>query len=254
MNHIHIIAFLLVYFSAWYALTTYLKNAGYIDVGWGMGFFLLSLFVQLNINKPLGWLLFLMTFLWGARLSLHIFKRNYKKPEDFRYANFRKQWGKTYFVRAYFQLFLFQGLLMYIISVANILGQSAATLTSLPLVIFGILVYTIGMLFESIGDAQLKAHTQNPANKGKLIQTGLWKYTRHPNYFGESVLWFGVYFVALGLGAPIWAILSPITITLIIRYVSGVPMLEARLKKYAGYEEYVKNTSIFIPRLPRKGE
>jgi steroid 5-alpha reductase family enzyme len=143
---------------------------------------------------------------------------------------------------------------MYLISVANIQGQSIAKLASLPLIILGIFVYSAGLGLESIADTQLRNHIHNPKNKGMLIQTGVWKYSRHPNYFGESVLWWGIYIVSLGLGAPIWTILSPILITLMVRYVSGVPMLEERLKKYPGYETYVKNTSIFIPNLPKKGE
>ena len=254
MNHQSIILFLLFYFTAWYLIAAFLKNASYVDVGWGMGFFLLSLFVQLTVSKPLGWILFAMVFVWGARLSTHIFRRNFKKPEDYRYANFRKNWGKSYALRSYFQLFLFQGVLMYLISLANIQGQSVAKQQSLPLIILGVLVYFTGFGLESIADTQLRKHIRDPKNKGKLIQSGVWKYSRHPNYFGEAVLWWGIYLVSLGLGAPVWTILSPIVITLLIRYVSGVPMLEERLKKYAGYETYVKNTSIFIPNIPKKGE
>jgi steroid 5-alpha reductase family enzyme len=254
MNHQIILLFLFIYFTAWYLLAFYLKNASYVDVGWGAGFFLLSLLVQLTINKPMGWILFVMVFIWGARLSSHILRRNFKKPEDYRYANFRKAWGKSYALRSYFQLFLFQGILMYLISIANIQGQSIATLTYLPLIILGILVYSAGLGLESVADSQLRRHIRDPKNKGKLIQNGAWRYSRHPNYFGESLVWWGVYIVSIGLGAPLWTSISPIIITLLVRFVSGVPLLEERLKRYVGYEAYVKNTSIFIPRMPRKGE
>lgn len=254
MNHQWILLFLLLYFTAWYLLAAYIKNASYVDVGWGMGFFLLSLFVQFNVNKPLGWILFAMTFVWGVRLSSHILRRNFKKPEDYRYANFRKAWGKSYALRSFFQLFMFQGLLMYLISIANIQGQSQASLVYAPLVVIGLLVYLIGLGLESVADAQLRKHVANPSNKGRLIRTGVWKYSRHPNYFGESIVWWGVYLVSVGIGAPLWTIFSPILITLLVRYVSGVPMLEERLKRYAGYETYVAQTSIFIPKLPKKGE
>ncbi len=254
MNHTWILLFLLLYFTLAYLLSAYLKNASYVDVGWGMGFFLLSLFVQINVNRPLGWILFVMVFIWGARLSLHILRRNFKKPEDYRYANFRKNWGKSYALRSYFQLFLFQGVLMYLISLANIHGQSIATLKYIPLVVLGMIVYLFGLGLESTADTQLRNHIRDPKNKGKLIQSGVWKYSRHPNYFGESVLWWGVWLVSIGLGAPLWTFVSPLIITLMVRYVSGVPMLEERLKRYAGYETYVKNTSIFLLKMPKKGE
>jgi steroid 5-alpha reductase family enzyme len=192
-------------------------------------------------------------FLWGVRLSSHILRRNFGKPEDYRYANFRKAWGKSYFLRSFIQLFMLQGVLMYLISVANIQGQSQATLTLYPLLLIGIVVYLLGLGLESIADSQLRKHIAKPENKGKLIRTGVWKYSRHPNYFGESIVWWGVYLVSVALGAPLWTIFSPMLITLLVRYVSGVPMLEERLKRYAGYETYVAETSIFIPKLPKKG-
>jgi steroid 5-alpha reductase family enzyme len=254
MDHRYILLFLLIYFSIGYLIATILKNASYIDVGWGMGFVLTSLLVQLKANHPLGWILVIMISIWGIRLSTHIFQRNFKKPEDYRYANFRKSWGKAYALRSYFQLFLLQGLLMYLISIANIVSQNMAVLVSIPLVISGILLFAFGLSLESIADAQLKKHVGDPQNKGRLIQSGLWKYSRHPNYFGEALVWWGIYLVSIGFGAPLWTILSPIVITLLVRYVSGVPMLEERLKRYPEYADYVRQTSIFIPKMPKKGK
>ncbi|HET6785466.1 MAG TPA: DUF1295 domain-containing protein, partial [Erysipelotrichaceae bacterium] len=120
------------------------------------------------------------------------------------------------------------------------------TLVSYPFVITGVIIYIIGYLFESIGDAQLKRHIETSKTKS-IIQTGLWKYTRHPNYFGEAVLWWGIFIVALGFGAPIWTIISPIAINYFIRYVSGVPLLEKRMEKYPEFAEYASKTAIFIP-------
>jgi steroid 5-alpha reductase family enzyme len=254
MDHQYILLFLLIYFSLWYLIALVLKNASYVDVGWGMGFVLLSLWVQLKSTHPLGWILVIMVSIWGIRLSAHIFKRNFKKPEDYRYANFRKTWGKSYALRSYFQLFLLQAFLLYLISIANIVSQSIATLVYLPVVLSGMLLFALGLSLESIADAQLKKHVGDPQNKGHLMQSGLWTYSRHPNYFGEAMLWWGIYLVSIGFGAPLWTILSPIVITLLVRYVSGVPMLEERLKRYPEYADYIKQTSIFIPRMPKKGE
>jgi steroid 5-alpha reductase family enzyme len=122
------------------------------------------------------------------------------------------------------------------------------------LVVSGILLFAFGLSLESIADAQLKKHVGDPQNKSRLIQSGLWKYSRHPNYFGEALVWWGIYLVSIGFGAPLWTILSPIVITLLVRYVSGVPMLEERLKRYPEYADYVRQTSIFIPKMPKKGK
>ncbi len=246
MNITTIVFVLFVYFTAWYIVAQIMKNAGIIDIGWGAGFVLLALIQQMFTGSTSGWVLTVMVLVWGVRLSWHIGKRNLGKPEDFRYANFRKEWGSTYLVRSFFQLFMFQGLLMGIISVAHLMGQTQEGLILTPLAIVGILVYLLGFSIEAIGDAQLKAHVNNSKSKGTLIRTGLWKYSRHPNYFGEAVLWWGIYLVAVAYGAPWWTFFSPLTITLLVRYVSGVPMLEKRMEKYPDFVSYRKSTSIFI--------
>jgi steroid 5-alpha reductase family enzyme len=254
MNITTIILVLLVYFTLWYIVAQIMNNAGIIDIGWGSGFVLLAILQQLSTGFDSGWLLTAMVFVWGVRLSWHIAKRNLGKPEDFRYANFRREWGSTYLVRSYFQLFLFQGLLMGIISVAHLMGQTQEGQLFTPLAIVGVFIYLLGFSIEAIGDAQLKAHVSNPKNRGTLIRTGLWKYSRHPNYFGEAVLWWGIYLVAVAYGAPWWTFFSPLTITLLVRYVSGVPMLEKRMEKYPDFESYRKSTSIFALWFNKKGD
>ena len=253
MNHLSILTVLWIFFTIFYFIAKQTKNAGLVDIGWGIGFVVVSAWVQFNQNKTSGWILFLMILLWGGRLAFHLFKRNVGKPEDYRYAAFRRDWGKNYELRAYFQIFMLQGVLMYGVSVASIFGQQSAALLSLPLLILGVLIYLIGLTIETIADRQLKSHVTNPSKKGTLIDTGLWKYSRHPNYFGESVVWWGIYLTSVSLGAPLWTVLSPILITLLVRYVSGVPMLEKRLTRYPGYETYVRKTSIFIPLPNKKG-
>ena len=236
-----------VYFCVWYTITLAKKNAGLIDIGWGLGFVVLAWmgFVQ---NFAIGSLvLTFMVTIWGLRLAKHVFNRNVGKPEDYRYAQFRADWGKWFNLRSFFQLFMFQGLMMLVISLAFIYGNMQATILSPILFVLGALVWGVGFGFEAIGDAQLKRFVAEPENKGKLIETGLWKYTRHPNYFGEALLWWGIYFSALALGVPWWTVLSPITITLLVRFVSGVPMLERRNKNKAGYQAYCRRVNVFIP-------
>ncbi len=251
---IEIVALLFVYFTGWYALATFMKNAGIIDIGWGLGFVIVALVQQLIYQQPIGWVFVGMVGLWGIRLAYHIGKRNLGKPEDFRYANFRKEWGKSFFVRAYVQLFLFQGLLMGIVSLSFLDAIKQDQITNLFLFAIGVLVFLIGYGFEVIGDAQLKAHISDSTKRGTLIKTGLWRYTRHPNYFGEAVLWWGIYLVGLSVLAPWWTVIGPITITYLVRFLSGVPMLERRMEKYPNFESYRKQTNIFIPWFVKKGD
>lgn len=243
---------LLIYFTTWYIVAYFKKNASIIDIGWGLGFVIVSVFGFINNPSIISFLILLLVGLWGIRLSFHIFLRNHGKPEDFRYANFRKNWGKIYYVRSYFQLFLFQGLLMYIISLSFIFTQLSDKTPNYLFVLTGTFIWIFGFAFEAIGDYQLKKHIKDINNKGKLISTGLWKYTRHPNYFGEATLWWGIFVIGLSVGNNLFTIISPLTITLVIRFLSGVPMLEKSLKKYQGYDTYVKSTSIFIPWFPKK--
>lgn len=241
------------YFTLWYLVGVIIKNASIIDIGWGFGFVVIAVvsFLQ-NMTLASGIITALVT-IWGLRLTYHIFKRNAGKPEDFRYANFRREWGKTYYIRSYFQLFMFQAVMMFLISLSYVYANNIGEINSLPLFIAGGAVWLFGFLFEAIGDYQLKKFIKNRDNKGKLIDTGLWGYTRHPNYFGEATLWWGIFMMAIATGAPWYVVISPITITVLVRFVSGVPFLEERLKKRNGYEEYVNKTNIFVPWV-KKGD
>jgi len=243
-----------VYFTLWYIAAAVVKNASIIDIGWGLGFVMVAIagFIK-NITFASAVITFLIA-VWGLRLSYHIFKRNFKKPEDFRYANFRKEWGRTYYIRSFFQLFMFQGVMMLIISLAFIYAIDKGVVNYPVFFYIGIGVWLIGFIFEAVSDAQLRKFKSDKANKGKLIDTGLWRYSRHPNYFGEALLWWGVFAAAIACSAPWYVIISPITITILVRFVSGVPMLEENLKKREGYEKYIETTSIFIPWFKKGGK
>jgi len=245
------IIILLAYFTLWYIVGAIIKNASIIDIGWGLGFVVLAAIGFVQNMTLVSAVVTLLVAIWGIRLTYHIFRRNAGKPEDFRYANFRREWGRAYYIRSYFQLFMFQAAMMFLISMSFVYANALGTVESLGLFIAGMIIWLVGFLFEAIGDSQLKKFARNPANKGKLINTGLWKYTRHPNYFGEATLWWGVFAMAIACGAPWYTVASPITITLLVRFISGVPMLEKNLKKREGYENYVRKTSIFIPWFPK---
>ncbi len=242
------------YFTVLFLLGTARRNNGVVDIGWGFGFVLVSL-AMLWLRPPITPLRILMTALvtaWGLRLFVHILRRNHGKPEDFRYANFRKSWGRYAVPRAFVQIYLLQALLLTLIALPMILADARTAQVQPALLLAGLLVFLIGFSFEVIGDAQLAAFLRDPAHRGRLMTVGLWRYTRHPNYFGEATLWWGIFLLALSGGVPAWAVISPITITLLLLFVSGVPMLEKSMKDRPGYAEYARQTSIFIPWFPKK--
>ena len=243
---------LIPYFSFWYILNTLKKNAGLIDIAWGLGFVVLAWIQYITYPHSLALILVVMVSIWGLRLAYHIGKRNIHQAEDFRYQQFRKDWGSSYWIRSIFQIYGLQGFLMMVISLAFMSGIFQAQLNSPLLIGVGVLMYSIGFLFEAIGDHQLKVYKEKPANKGKLIQHGLWSLSRHPNYFGDAMLWFGIAITSIGLGSSWIALVGALTIGILLRFVSGVPLLEERLKKYDGFEKYAQKVPIFIPLLFRR--
>lgn len=186
-------------------LSLKLKNTSIVDIIWGFGFVLVNwvaFFVSQDSYPVRSWILNILVTLWGLRLTTHILLRNWGKPEDFRYAAWRKEHGKKWWWYSYLQTFLLQGTLMFFISAPLIHTQSTATPTSIGILeVVGIILWVIGFFFETVGDIQLERFKKNPLNKGKLLNTGVWRYTRHPNYFGDSAQWWGFYLIACP-GAP----------------------------------------------------
>lgn len=243
-----------VYFFIFFIVGTLIKNNSIVDMGWGIGFVLVAWFVFLRSeSQPLPQILMtLFVSIWGLRLFYHILKRNLGKPEDFRYATWRKEWGKFVIPRAFLQVYMLQGVFMFLVSLAVILFPSQVSQVSLPVMIVGACIWILGFFFEAVGDYQLKVFIANPDNRGKIMQTGLWRFTRHPNYFGEATMWWGIFLIALSGGTSPIAIISPITITCLLLFVSGIPLLEKSMKTKPGFEEYASKTSIFIPWFPKK--
>lgn len=245
---------ILAYFSVLFVIGTMRKNNSIVDIGWGIGFVILA-WSLLILRLPLSLVrttITLLVTLWGVRLFYHILKRNHGKPEDFRYVAFRKAWGKWVVPRAFFQIYMLQGLLMFLIALPYILQGGTSGGVQIALYIIGLIVFAIGFTFESVGDAQLKAFLRDPANKGKIMTGGLWRYTRHPNYFGEATIWWGIFLIALSGGVSPLAVIGPITITVLLLFVSGVPLLERDMKNRPGYAEYAAKTSIFVPWFPKR--
>jgi steroid 5-alpha reductase family enzyme len=247
-------AFVFIYMTVLFLVAQSLRNNSIVDIGWGFGFIVVvaAQFIQNPVVDPAKILMTACLVIWVLRLATHILRRNWGKPEDFRYAAMRKRWGRHAAVKAFFSVFMLQGLLLLAVSfpVTVLFAAPPRPLTVLDLA--GALVFLFGFLFETIGDAQLAAHVADPANRGRLMTRGLWSLTRHPNYFGEATLWWGIALIALSSPRGWAAFLGPVTITLLLLFVSGVPLLE---KKYAGrpdWEEYKKATPKLFPRIFRK--
>lgn len=238
-------------------LSLTLKDASIVDIFWGTGFVLSFWAATSLVPGPLTPRLVLLGTLvtiWGLRLSGYIAYRNWGKGEDFRYARWREEAGRSWWWRSLLKVFLLQGLLMWVVGAPLIGVQVARPGAPLGwLDVLGTLVWLVGFVFEAGGDLQLLLFKRDPANKGKLLTTGLWGLTRHPNYFGDAVQWWGFYLIALAGGAW-WTVFGPLVMTYLLRNVSGVAMLEKSLKETKpGYAEYLENVPPFFPRWPRRG-
>ncbi len=233
-----------------------LKNSGIVDIFWGTGFVITTWAAFLL--TPEGYLarkllLSGLVTIWGLRLSLHIFTRNWGKAEDFRYQAWRNAAGVSWWWKSFFKVFLTQGLLLWIISTPLLAAQHSALPSRLTWMDYlAIPIWLTGFYFEAAGDWQLRRFRADPANKGKVLQTGVWRYSRHPNYFGDATQWWAYYLIAAAAGGW-WTIFSPIIMTGLLLRVSGVTLLEKSLReRKPGYKEYIESTREFIPWFPRK--
>lgn len=244
---------LLLFYSFLFTIGMLKKNHGIVDIGWGLGFVLLawtSLLSHSHLSNE-NMLLTLLITLWGGRLAYHIWERHRGKPEDFRYQNMRKKWGNHPVIGAILQVYLLQMLLMVVIAIPFLYANNMRSLEVTLLYGVGLFIWIVGFYFESSSDASLRRFKQNPQNKGKIMTGGLYRYSRHPNYFGEALMWWGIFLMTLQGPWAVVGIISPITITYLLRYVSGVPLLEAHYKDNKLYQAYAEKTSIFIPKKPR---
>jgi len=247
---LNLLAALLFMYGVW-LLSLVKKNASIVDVFWGLGFILIAwlTFSNANGNPARQLLLVLLTTIWGLRLSLHILVRNWGKGEDRRYQAWREKHGENFGWVSLFTIFGTQALLLWVVSLVVQLGQLSQVPNQLMLWDFlGVLVWGVGFGFEAVADWQLARFKADPKNKGKVMDQGLWKYSRHPNYFGETLIWWGMFFITFSTPYGYWAIISPVTITFLLLKVSGVTLLEKDItERRPEYREYMENTSAFIP-------
>ncbi|HYW94454.1 MAG TPA: DUF1295 domain-containing protein [Bacteroidales bacterium] len=243
------------YMVIFYMAARAVHNNSIVDIGWGPGFVAICIVLALTFNglSNNAVMLFSFTTLWAFRLAGHVYLRSAGHQEDFRYAKWRREWGKKEPLIAFFRIFMLQGLFMLVVSLPLII---AFTNPGGNLEIFsylGILVFSAGFLIETIADWQLSSFKKKPEHAGKIITHGLWKYSRHPNYFGESLVWWGLWLTSTGSGYWYLGLISPLVITFLLRYVSGVPMLEEKFRSRPGFEEYAQKTPVFIPFIGHRG-
>ncbi len=246
---------LIVYMILAWLFSLIRRDASVVDPFWGVGFIVAALSYLLLTDGFAGRriLVLVLTCVWGVRLTAYIIWRNRGKGEDPRYRAMRAKRPGSFWWFSFFQVFLLQALLLWIVAAplaAAEGGLEPARFVALDYV--GLALWLVGFGFEVAGDTQLAVFKRRPENKGKVLETGVWKYTRHPNYFGEALLWWGIWLIATAAHGY-WAVYGPIVITVLLLRVSGVTLLEKSLKESKpGYAEYVARTSSFVPWFPRK--
>ncbi len=251
---------LFLYMCGAFIISLIRRDNGTADIAYGGGFVLVAwISYVLGTHPAHGMLVSILATLWAARLSIRIYLRNTGKPEDFRYRTWRQQWEGTFVVRSFLQVYMLQGALIFIIALpltlVNLYGGIIIPGSIPDMFAFaGLLIWLQGFIFEAVGDWQLARFMKNPANKGKIMDQGLWRYTRHPNYYGEASMWWGIALIAasaLSLQGSVLLTLTPFigagTITFLLLKVSGVPLLEARFAGNPAWEVYKRKTSVCIP-------
>ena len=251
----NLIALLTMMFIGW-MISLVFHNVTIVDTLWGLGFVLV---VWITFSMTGGYparktLIAVLTTLWGLRLAAHLSWRNWGAGEDPRYGSWRKASGNRFWIISLFKIFVLQAIFLWVISLALQIGQIASTPGHLTAFDFlGLSVWLLGFIFESVSDFQLARFKADPNNKGKVMNQGLWAYSRHPNYFGESLIWWGIFLIALATPNSWWTVISPLVITVVLLKMTGIPLTEKSISsRRPAYKDYIKHTSAFIPWFPRK--
>lgn len=246
------LAAIVILFTVLWAVSLRLENSSIADVAWGPGILLIGLtYYFTSDGAPLrAHLTLALLAIWAIRLATHLGIRTRLQGEDFRYVKWRDEYDHWWLV-SYFKVFLLQAVIGWIISLPiyfSIVSLAPPSLTMLDYL--GVLLFVSGLVFESVGDEQLRRFRADRVNRGKVLDTGLWHYTRHPNYFGEALLWWGFGLIGAATGG-VPGLFGPAILTYLLIYVSGVALLESTLIEKAGYIQYVGRTPPFLPLPPQ---
>jgi steroid 5-alpha reductase family enzyme len=238
-----------VWIVSWFLLSVFLKRNDIVDIAWGLGYIYLSVFFSLDIYLgPLQYIVYGLVSIWALRLSIYLFLRLKGKAEDFRYHNWRKEWGNAFYMRSFFQIYLLQSVFLMIIALplamVNLYEGMGLKISVIP----GICFWLFGFYWQSKADYQMVCFKSKPENKGRIIQSGLWAYSRHPNYFGELCMWWGIWLCLSPYPMAWLGLISPVLISWLIIKVSGIPMLEKKYEAHPEFEAYKKRVPALIPQ------
>ena len=232
------------------------RNVTIVDSLWGLGFVLIA-WITFSLSEGFPGrktLIAVLVTVWGMRLSIYLSRRNWGAAEDPRYGKWRKRSGERFRVVSLFKVFLLQAIFLWVIALVLQYGQLSQTPDHFVwLDMLGVFIWVIGFFFEAVGDWQLARFKADPANKGRVMDRGLWAYSRHPNYFGEFLIWWGLFLITLSTPNSWWTVISPLIITAVLLKMTGIPLTEGTIvKTRPGYEDYIKRTSAFVPWFARK--
>jgi steroid 5-alpha reductase family enzyme len=243
-------AALWIFMTAFFFTARIRRNNGLADVAWGLGFVLLAFINLITAGEVTSRriVVTLLVAIWGLRLAIHVYSRNRGKPEDFRYAEMRRKWGRRATLFSYTHVFMLQGILLFVIAIPIVLINSGPPVPFGITDALGVFVWCAGFAMEAAADAQLRRFVRfrkSPANP--IMTEGLWRYSRHPNYFGEALLWWGIFLMALRAPTGWTGAVSPLLIGFLLRFVSGVPLLEKKYRDNPRFREYAGRTNAFFP-------
>ncbi|HEY9118063.1 MAG TPA: DUF1295 domain-containing protein [Roseivirga sp.] len=244
-SYTYLIPIMIAWAFCWFILSIVLKRNDVADIAWGLGFILIAISSSNFQGAKL--LLLGLVIIWALRLSIYIGVRNARKSEDFRYQAWREEWGQKFYLRSFLQVFLLQAVLALIVGLPLVIAGTSKELSWHWLHFLAVIIWFMGFYWQALGDYQLARFKANPGNKGKIIKTGLWRYSRHPNYFGEIVMWWSIGLMVLPLPMGWLGLIGPLTITYLLFFVSGVPLLEAKYKNNPEFSAYQKDVPAIFP-------
>lgn len=247
---------LLSFMSLIWLISVLMRNSSIVDIFWGVAFIILS-WAYVGSLETIGLrhiIILLAVHSWALRLSLYLLWRNWGQSEDARYLAMRNRWGPRWTIRSLFVVFWFQAAVAWVVSFPLHLALATPETKLITMTgIAGLTLFLLGFLFEVTADWQLARFKTDLQNRNRVCNQGLWRYTRHPNYFGEAVLWWGLSFFAITTPAALWVLISPALMTLLLLKFSGVVLLEKNLNNSKqGYREYTLTTNAFVPWFPRR--
>lgn len=243
-----------VFMTTVFVIAQIITDNSIVDIAWGFGF-VIAAWVSMLATQEFTVRQLIVTglvTLWGFRLGIFLWIRSIGRGEDFRYQNFRKNWGEKAVSRAFFRVFMLQGAFMLILAYPILLVHASAGPGVDAFMIAGLLIWLIGFFFQVVGDQQLERFKKNKTHKDEILTSGVWRYTRHPNYFGEAAMWWGIFVIVLPVELGWTAVFSALFINFMLLNVSGVPFLDERFKDNEAYQQYKRETNNFIPWFPKK--